>query len=49
MSYDQIKEINVDLFFGNLKYREGRLAISDGIIYFEYDTDFIVQCQRLWA
>jgi hypothetical protein len=43
MSYAQIKEIKVDLDFGNSKYRLGRLVISDGIIYIEYDTDFIVQ------
>lgn len=41
MTYSQIKEIKVGLDFGNTNYRVGRLAIRDGIIYFEYDNDFI--------
>lgn len=41
MSYTQIKEIKVGLDFGNSKHDVGRLAIRDGIIYFEYNADFI--------
>lgn len=41
MSYTQIKEIKVGLDFGDSKYHVGRLAIRDGIIYFEYGADFI--------
>lgn len=41
MTYSQIKEIKVGLDFGSTNYRVGRLAIRDGIIYFEYDNDFL--------
>ena len=41
MTYSQIKEIKVGLDFGKANYRVGRLAIRDGIIYFEYDNDFL--------
>ncbi len=41
MSYSQIKEIKVGLDFGNSKHNVGRLAIRDGIIYFEYNAGFI--------
>lgn len=41
MSYPKIKEIKVGLDFGSSKYDVGRLAIRDGIIYFEYGADFI--------
>ena len=41
MSYTQINEIKVGLDFGASKHDVGRLAIRDGIIYFEYNADFI--------
>ena len=41
MSYSQIKEIKVGLDIGSSKYDVGRLAIRDGIIYFEYSAAFI--------
>ena len=41
MSYTQINEIKVGLDFGASKHDVGRLAIRDGIIYFEYSAAFI--------
>lgn len=41
MTYTNIKEIKVALDFGTSQFQVGRLAIRDGIIYFEYDADFI--------
>lgn len=41
MTYTNVKEIKVDLDFGTSQFYVGRLAIRDGIIYFEYDADFV--------
>jgi serine/threonine-protein kinase HipA len=41
MTYTNVKEVKVDLDFGTSQFHVGRLAIRDGIIYFEYHADFI--------
>lgn len=41
MTYTNVKDIKVALDFGTSQCHVGRLAIRDGIIYFEYDADFI--------
>jgi serine/threonine-protein kinase HipA len=41
MTYTNVREIKVGLDFGTSQFHVGRLATRDGIIYFEYDADFI--------
>ena len=36
-----VKTVNVFLFINNTKVKVGRLAYQDGVIYFEYEKDFL--------